>query len=353
MGMKNWFTVLGMALVVVISGCGDLSEVSEAQEFTWPVMGTYGSLILNGGDPDRALDIAKTAIQEVNDQVSDFDQASDVSAINAASGTGKFTETKIHTRHVLEASGLYYRESGGAFNPMVGPLMEVWGFFRGGSKHEFPPAPSVVVATLPLCDFEGLEIRDEDGAARLWDPGMRLDFGAIAKGYAVDVACERLLEAGYTNFIVNLGGNMRCLGSPRINRKEWNVAVRDPRQQLEGEPLGMLVLREGMAVATSGNYEQYFEIDGKRYTHIMDSRTGMPVSGMAQVTVVARTAMEADALSTTCFILGSEASSGILALHPGSGAMFVSVGETGGISVKTAGDFMTWFKPGKAVADGR
>lgn len=346
-------TFLKSALVTMVafaSGCNRV-ETPPTHEFSWPVMGTYGSLILREGDGDLALDTAKAAVEEVNAQVSAFDPTSDVSKINAASGTGQFVEIRTHTRKVLEASSQYYAESEGAFNPLIGPLMEVWGFFRGGEKHEFPPVPDVVVKTLPLCDFEGLEVRGADGAARLWNPEMRLDFGAIAKGYAVDVAFERLVAAGYTNFIINLGGNMRCIGSPKEVRSTWKIAVRDPRLKLEAEPLGTLLLSEGMAVATSGNYEQFFEADGKRYTHIMDPRTGMPVSGMAQVTVVARTAMEADALSTTCFVLGPKASASILAQHPGSGAMFVEVDVSGGITVTTLGDFMAWFSPGKAVSD--
>ncbi len=348
--MDNFLKSVLVVMLVFASGCNRV-EMEPTREFSWPVMGTYGNLILHGGAEDAALDIAKTAVEEVNAQVSAFDAASDVSQINAVSGTGQFVDTRLHTRKVLKVSTQYHAESEGAFNPLIGPLMEVWGFFRGGEKHEFPPAPGVVVATLPLCDFQGLEVREGDGATRLWNPGMRLDFGAIAKGYAVDVAFSRLVEAGYTNFIINLGGNMRCIGTPRKERSAWKVAVRDPRLKLEAEPLGTLLLSDGMAVATSGNYEQYFEIDGKHYTHIMDPRTGMPVSGMAQVTVVARTAMEADALSTTCFVLGPKGSEEILVQHPGSGAMFITVDTTGEISVTTLGGFMKWFSPGKVVAD--
>ncbi len=348
--MNNFLNSVLVVILVFASGCNRV-EMESTREFSWPIMGTYGSLILHDGADEAALAIAKAAVDEVNAHVSAFDPTSDISKINVASGTGQFTETRVHTRRVLEASRRYYAESEGAFNPMIGPLMEVWGFFRGGEKHEFPPAPGVVVKTLPLCDFEGLEVRGADGATRLWNPGMRLDFGAIAKGYAVDVAFERLVAAGYTNFLINLGGNMRCIGTPRKGKSSWKVAVRDPRLTLEAEPLGTLLLSEGMAVATSGNYEQFFEIDGKRYTHIMDPRTGMPVSGMAQVTVVAKTAMEADALSTTCFVVGSKASESILSQHPGSGVMFVTVDDSGEILVTMLGDFMAWFSPGKAVSD--
>ena len=348
--MNNFLKSILGAVLVFASGCNRVAPEST-REFSWPVMGTYGSLILHDGADDAALDTAKAAVEEVNAHVSAFDPNSDVSKINATSGTGQFVETRMHTRKVLEASMRYHAESDGAFNPLIGPLMEVWGFFRGGEKHEFPPASGVVVETLPLCDFEGLEVRSADGATRLWNPGMRLDFGAIAKGYAVDVAFERLVAAGYTNFIINIGGNMRCIGTPRKGSSAWKVAVRDPRLKLEAEPLGTLLLSGGMAVATSGNYEQFFELDGKRYTHIVDPRTGMPVSGMAQVTVVAQTAVEADALSTTCFVLGPKGSASILAQHSGSGAMFVAVDASGGISVTTLGDFMAWFSPGKAVSD--
>lgn len=334
----------------LISGCRDRDVKVDSQEFNWPSMGTYGNLIVRGENRDAALETAKLAFEEVNSQLSVFVKTSDIAQLNAKAGSGEFVKLGKHAWKMALESKRYFEESEGAFNPAVGPLMEAWGFFRGGDKNNFPPAEGVIVQTLPLCDFNAAEMRG-DGEMRLGKAGMRLDFGAIAKGCGVDVAFDRLIEAGRKHFMVNMGGNMRCAGRPEDGADAWRIAVRDPRSELEGVSLGTLLLTDGMAVATSGNYEQFFEMDGKRYTHIMDARTGMPVSGMAQVTVVAKSAAEADALSTTCFVLGREKSEAVLAKHPGSGAMFVKVDESGGLTAETAGDFLKWFKPEKTSTD--
>ena len=154
--------------------------------------------------------------------------------------------------------------------------------------------------------------------------GAELDFGAIAKGYAVDLAYERLVESGFTDFLINLGGNIRVCGSPEPGRKEWNVAVRDPSGR---RPPSLLPrpLRSGEAVATSGSYERFIEIDGRRFSHIIDPRTGHPVdNGLGSVSVIAPSAMMADAYSTTLFVLGREQGAAFLAKRPQCTVLFIS-----------------------------
>jgi thiamine biosynthesis lipoprotein len=131
---------------------------------------------------------------------------------------------------------------------------------------------------------------------------MALDFGGIAKGYAVDRAVTVLEGLGVTNAIIDAGGNFYALGTPR-NREHWRVGIRHPLR-LDEVIARLPVSDEG--VATSGNYERFFEIGGKKYCHIMDPRTGWPVQGVLSATIVADTAMAADALSTSAFVLGEE-----------------------------------------------
>ena len=338
--MSNSLLVAALAAVAV--GCGRENGAPATQERIWPVMGTYASIVVHDPGTDAALTIARDAVEEVNAALSAFNPTSDVSRVNARAGSGEFAETGVHFQTMMAASRRCHEASGGAFNPAIGPLMEAWGFFRGGVHRAFPPFEVAVAEARTRCDFAQVEVR-ADGAARLNLAGMRLDFGAIAKGYAVDVAFERLLAAGFTNVIVNVGGNMRC-GGARPGGAPWKVAVRDPRGGIDGEAIGMLQLGDGLAVATSGDYEQFFELDGRRYTHILDPRTGRPVAGLAQVTVVARTAAEADALSTACFVLGPEASAGLLAKHPGAGAMFVTVDAAGGRIETMTGDFARHYR---------
>lgn len=338
-----------LIITLFASGCkkGNDAPSSETVAWQWPVMGTVASLTVRGGQPDDALVLTKAAIEEVNVHLSVFNPASDVGQMNAAAGTDAAFNMEPHTRRVLDASDQYYRDSNGAFNPLVGPLMEAWGFSRGGEGAAVGfPSTNDIATALRLCDLSRLERRD-DGMVRLMDAKMRLDFGAIAKGYAVDVAFERLLAAGYTNILVNLGGNMRASGMPSPARKAWRIAVRDPRKMLTDQPLGTVLLSDGRAIATSGGYEQYFEWEGKRYSHIMDPRTGIPVSEVLQVTIVAPTAMAADALSTTCFVLGAEAGMDLLTRYLGCEALFVEDSGKDELSVTMTPGFKAVFEANK------
>ena len=230
--------------------------------------------------------------------------------------------------------------SGGAYDPTVGPLMRLWGF-RGGDRLPSFPDSDRLHEGLSLVGWNRVvEIRGD--GARLLVEGARLDFGGVAKGFAVDEACEQILtENGKKScFLVNLGGNMRAYGVPRANAKGWTIAVRDPFQPYGKGSVGSLSLTGGQAVATSGCYEQFVEIDGIRYTHILDPRTGMPVRGMAQVTVVAPSAALADALSTACFVLGPKESVPLLEAFPGTSAHFIPDEEHGGLATAiTVGTF--------------
>ncbi len=342
--MSGKLILLAIAVAIIVLGCGRGVPDGERKEFNWPVMGTYANLNVRGAGEDAALLMTKAAFEEVNSELSVFVGESGVARLNAAAGNGDYVKLGQHAVNVLSASSRYYEESDGAFNPAVGPLVEAWGFFRGVGAGRFPPDAYVISTNMALCNFRDVELGN-DGMARLAKAGMRLDFGAIAKGYAVDVAYARMADAGYTDYLVNLGGNMRCAGTRDSDGGAWRVAVRNPLKELEDEPLGMLMLTNGMAVATSGNYEQHYEYEGRRYSHIIDPRTGEPANGVAQVTVVANTAMDADALSTTCFVLGAEASRGLIEAHPDFGALFVLVDDAGLLKFEMMGVFAECFEP--------
>jgi thiamine biosynthesis lipoprotein len=147
------------------------------------------------------------------------------------------------------------------------------------------------------------------------------------------------LKQGAKDFVVNLAGNMRCYGKPEAGRS-WRVGVRDPFHA--GAVIGMIELGEGMAVATSGNYERFVEIEGKRYSHIVDPRTGWPVTGMAGVTVVAPSAAAADALSTAFFVLGPEEGNKVLGLFTNCAALFVP--DKDGLEIQLTPGMDRYFK---------
>jgi len=183
--------------------------------------------------------------------------------------------------------------------------MRLWGF-NGSSKKFNPPDSDALMTAMGLADCGAIGIvTDSTGAGvRLAKPGMSLDLGGIAKGYAVDVAWSRLKGDGHINTLVDLGGNLRAIGEAVPGRGGWRTGVRNPFEP-EGL-LGIFLLKDGEAAATSGHYERFVIINGVRYAHIIDGRSGRPVTGMAGVTVIAPDAMTADALSTALFILGPQ-----------------------------------------------
>ncbi len=295
-------------------------------------MGTVATLALPAA---KAADLpaAKAAVAEVFSRVeremSLFRAGSDVSRLNAAAGAGAVA-VGAGTAAVLDYALRVARESGGAFDPAVGPLMRLWGF-RDVAPPAATPSPGEIAAALALSGWTNVWLApaaagEETREAALRLPGASLDLGGIAKGHAVDLAWERLRQAGHDDFLVNLGGNMRGRGNPAPRRRGWRVAVQDPFDRRSWA--GTLTLRDGEAVATSGGYERFVTIGARRVPHILDPRTGRPpAAGVASVSVLAPSAMEADALSTALFVLGPAEGRRLLAAHPGCEAIYVMDNE--------------------------
>lgn len=290
-------------------------------------MGTVAAATFYESDIARAeegAEIAKTAFSEVENDLSIFSADSLISLLNtdgealfpAPVGPTDFSPAKV-VAAALDAA----RDTGGAFDPTVDPLMQLWGF-RKEQRTATPPSDTEIAAALEKVGWESVAVAAaSDGFTRISfaKPGMRLDLGGIAKGYAVDLAFERLRAAGFHDFLIDLGGNIRVSGRPAPDREEWVVAIRDPGDpsRITGENV---LLHDGEAVATSGSYERYVEIGGKRYSHIVDPRTGHPATRQGSVSVVAPTAMKADAYSTAFFVEGKGAASGGATVFRWSGA---------------------------------
>ena len=313
-------------LAIAPSPCNPFSHATPGnkpvgrQSFSWPAMGTVAefSMRVDGVAAERAQRLAAEAFREVETNLSVFVADGALSRLNRGEAVGVAPDSPLAAvlRFALETAG----DSGGAFDPTVNPLMRAWGF-RGGT----PAVPSEVVLSNALASvgWRRISMSDDRDGVMVSAGGAELDFGAIAKGYAVDLAYGRLVAEGFSDFLLNLGGNIRVCGSPEPGREEWNIAVRDPSGRNPPSPLPR-PLRSGEAVATSGSYERFVEIDGRRYSHIIDPRTGMPVdNGLGSVSVIAPSAMIADAYSTTLFVLGREAGARFIARRPECTAMFI------------------------------
>lgn len=266
------------------------------------VLGTVCSVrILDGGDR-RALDAAFERLRGIEASMSANAEGTVVAGVNAGAGAGPVAAPD-DVRYVIRKALSYSTLSGGAFDPTIGPVVKLWNIGMDGER---VPSPEEIAAALPLVDAGAVEVDDAAGTVSLARAGMLLDLGAIAKGYAADEVARVLLEHRVKAAVVDLGGNVKVVGK-KPDGSPWRVGIQDPFDS-RGARIGIAELEGGATVVTSGVYERYFiGDDGEHYHHILDPATGYPVrNGLASVTVISSSSIDADGLSTTLFSLGLE-----------------------------------------------
>lgn len=268
------------------------------------LMGTLVEVEIFGVERERAMAAAARAfdaVKRVDELMSTYKETSEISQINHEAYRQPVIVSE-ETFFVLEWALEMSRASGGAFDITVGPLVRLWGFDRKEGKGKIPSAQEIK-KTQQLCGYQKVILNREEKSVRLKQEKMELDLGGIAKGYAVDLALEALRQEGIKAACVSTGSNLGYLGHPK-NKQRWKIGVKDPKKP--EKIIDTLEVGEE-AVSTSGSYENFFEVDGKKYSHILDPRTGWPVdNGVLSVTVVAPRGIDADALSTALFVLGPE-----------------------------------------------
>ncbi len=207
-------------------------------------------------------------------------------------------KVSYETFALLKRAVRFAQRSEGAFEVSIGPITELWGF--SSEREVVVPAADSVKALLWLVDYRKLRLNAKDTTVAFAAPGMRLDLGGVGAGYAVDRAVALLKAKGLKNFLINASGDIYAYGR-KANQEKWRVGVQHPRN---AETLLAKVALTDCAIATSGDYERCILVEGKRYHHIFDPRTGYPAERSASVTVVAPTSEEADMWSTYVFIIG-------------------------------------------------
>lgn len=309
-----------LGAVLMLSACGG-TEPAPVLELRGHTMGTSYSVQIApppAVGEREALQRAITAeLARINAEMSTYDPASDLSRFNQADGTDWFPVPAELARVVTEAQRVS-RLSDGAFDVTVGRLVNLWGF---GPEHppQRVPTPADIAKTLAETGYEKLAVRAEPPALRKTVPGVYVDLSAIAKGYAVDRLATVLSAHGYRNYLVEVGGELRAAG--RHPERPWRVAIERPESSTRA--VFRVIELNDIAMATSGDYRNFFEQDGTLYSHTIDPHTGYPVDHLlASVSVLDASGMRADALATALLVLGPEAGLA-LAEEQGIAAFFI------------------------------
>ena len=267
-------------------------------------MGTRYSVQVVTRDQTPKTGELQTAIDrrlaQINRQMSTYDSNSELSRFNASSETDQWFEVSNETAHVVMEALRIAERTDGAFDPTVGPAVNLWGFGPGGRRRQLPDEEAIE-KTRARIGYRQVTARSQPPGLKKSRPDVFLDLSGVAKGFAVDEIMELLAAAGVESAMVEIGGEVRTLGS-KPGGAPWRIGVERPTPQ--GRKIGQIVELRG-SMATSGDYRNFFEADGVRYSHTIDPTTARPVThGLATVTVCRTDCLEADALATALLVMG-------------------------------------------------
>ncbi|MEX3242605.1 FAD:protein FMN transferase [Serratia quinivorans] len=299
--MKGLMTTVALSATLLLTGCGP-----EQVNLDGKTMGTsYSVRYVTGDDTPSAAKIQAEIdkrLELVNDQMSTYRPGSELSRFNASRAVDKpFPVSAATTEVVLEALRIN-RVTDGALDVTVGPLVNLWGFGPEGRPDKVPSAAELERRRA----WTGIDKLSVQGNALVKSiPELYVDLSSIAKGYGVDVIAQYLQSQQVKNYMVDIGGEVRTRGH-NGEKKPWRIAIERPAAGMEQK--AQLVIQPGeMSIATSGDYRNYFEQDGVRYSHTIDPVTGKPIHHhLVSVTVLSPTCMAADGLSTGLNVLGPE-----------------------------------------------
>ncbi|MEJ2101566.1 MAG: FAD:protein FMN transferase [Desulfobacterales bacterium] len=302
--MKRYYPIIILCIILFISTGVDAQQERLLEGRT---MGTtYHIKVVTGAAAginglkekiDRRLD-------EINRIFSTYIKDSEISRFNAWSRAGEKFRISADFIKVMKVGREIYQLSEGAWDGTVNPLVELWGFGPTRREIRMPPA-GIIHALLPKVGFNHIEIKEPNFLVKNL-ASVTLDLNSIAKGFAVDEVARLIAAAGFKNYLVEIGGEVYAAGLRQDGRK-WRVGINMPRKDAAINEVYKAVSISNEAFATSGDYRNFFEIDGRRYSHVIDPRTGYPVSnGVVSVSIIADNCTLADGLATAIMVMGTE-----------------------------------------------
>lgn len=316
-----------MACCLLFFSC----KKNEVHQFGGAVFGTYFAVTYIGEENPELPRQVDSILQNINKLYSIFDSTSLVSKLNRNEPVVATAAFAAMVRNALVIS----KNTSGAFDITVGPLVNLQGF---GNEKEFFVSQEAIDSVRQFVGYSKIHVDDNGGIAKD-DSRIKLDFNAIAKGKAVDEVTEFLVGRGYADCLVDIGGEVRCEGT-KPGGKAWRVGIQIPTETRDGlKEADYIFEMTGRAVATSGNYRNYKEIDDQRYCHIIDPRSGdSRSSNLLSVTVIADQCAVADAYATAFMVMGVDEAMKFLKSHPELAAHFIYY-ENGGYQYKQSGNF--------------
>lgn len=264
------------------------------------LLGTYVRIRVYDEGKESALKPAFDRVKELGDKITINQKGSEIDEVNEQAGI-KPVKVSDDVYTLVKRAYEYSQDSQGGFDMAIGAITQLW---RIGFDDARKPSQEEIDQALKLVDYHKIELNDKEKTVYLKEKGMIIDLGAIAKGYITDEVVKVLKKQGVTTAIVDLGGNVYVLGhSPRGENQDWTVGIQDPNMA-RGSVLGSIKERNKTLV-TSGIYERYLEVDGKKYHHLFDPKTGYPFDNdIASVTIITDKSIDGDGLSTAVFSMG-------------------------------------------------
>lgn len=287
-GRLLWRTLLILACALLLGGCGDGPLVRQESY----VFGTRVEVVSYGSPEPQAREALAEVLREFDRLHRSLHawQASDLTRLNEALARGESAQVSDEMLFLIETSRRFARLSDGSFDPAIGRLIELWGFHSDSFTPRLPDPAKVRALLAAHPSVLDLDLADKRVSSR--NRAVMLDFGGIAKGYALDRAAAILHQRGIHNALINIGGNVMALGSK--GKTPWSVGIQHPRAS---GPIATLALYDGEAIGTSGDYQRYFEIDGKHYSHLLDPVSGEPARHTEAVTILVTPRKDAGMLS--------------------------------------------------------
>jgi len=323
---KSFIAIIAVVIFVLALlhfGLADREpEFFTAESGSRPVMGTFARVIVIAADErvaEACIEAAFEWIYKIDKLMSYHNPDSEISRLNRSAFENPVKVTPL-TYQVIKKAVEFSRLTDGAFDVTVGPLVDLWS--KAGDANTVPSRQQLQEAVSRV-GWDKLILEDSEQTVTFAVDGMRLDLGGIAKGFAIDKAIEAIKEAGGLGALVDIGGDIRCYGKTPKGQKYWPIGLQNPDLESEKQTLFTLKLSAG-AVATSGDYQRFFLINGRYYSHIINERTGSSAEALSSVTIITDSATDADALATAVSVMGAKKGIELIEKRPGTEAIMVS-----------------------------